>query len=176
MEQASAPVSLKGSREALLLIATGLFLCAFWLPITGLLGFAGIALGMHDLRQSAAAPALGKLRVVLAVASWCCAAFWVAFFLWQRLVVPEVVVQTLTLCATGVALHKLARLDGASALARALLVLAMLPLSFSPLLLLGFPRIATLIYVPAMVALSVLCLQLHARAASYGRRLARRTA
>ena len=173
MDTAAAPVSLKGTREPLLLIATGLFLCAFWLPITCLLGCAGIALGMHDLRKSEAATTLGKLRLVLALASWCCCVFWATSCFWQVMFVPQFVLHTLTPCGTGIALHRLASMDGASGLARAFFALAWIPLTFVPLLFAAPPVIATLVYMPAMMALAVLGLRLHARAAPYGKRRAR---
>ncbi len=171
-----AHVSLRGTREPLLLVATGLFLVSFWMPITGALGSAGIALGMHDLRKSEAATTLGRLRVATVILAWCTCALWAASYFLNRIPQLELITQTLTIFCTALALRMLARIDSARGLAVSLLVLCWTPFAFVPLLWAHLATLATLFHIATTLALAVLALQLHGRAVPYGKRLVKRTA
>jgi hypothetical protein len=61
---------MKGTREPLLLIATGAFLAAFPIPLLGMIAGAGLALGAHDLRRTDAGRSVPLSRFATIVSGW----------------------------------------------------------------------------------------------------------
>ena len=160
---------MKGPREPLLLVATGLFLLSMsylmFLPM--ILGFAGIALGMHDLRKSEAAPMLGGLRVASAVLAWItCAGVLIALVLQSGEFLILSFLPALS-CALLV-LRSLARHAGSPALARAFLVLSITPYAGVPLGLAGLPNLGAAALIVSTLTAAVLALRLRARTVPYG--------
>lgn len=170
MEAARAPLDLKGTREPLMLLATGLFLCAFPSPITFGLGFAGIACGMHDLHATEAAAALGTQRRALEISAIACCAGCVFAFFAPALAFVIGLAQILTLAATVIALARIARGCGAARLAAALLWTSWIPAV--ALALGGFlsPALAVAIWVVSVLAHAILALRLRTLALPYGKR------
>jgi len=185
METAAAPVSLKGTREPLLLLGSGLLLSLAWTPITGMIGAAGIALGMHDLRKCESAKVLGRWGGICEIAAWCTCAFWISSFTPVNLLLLGVLTQTFALCGAAIVLERLARASGATRLVRVIWYLGWLPLVFPLVFTLGFTQrqwflalmpFAFLVHPIACLSLAVLTLQVRTRALPYGKRLVRRAA
>jgi len=159
---------MKGVREPLTLIASGLFLCAFLTPFTGVLGFAGIALGMSDLRGSSVGTQLGWSRVTLSIAAWCSCAAWVLFFFHPKIELPQLLLQALTIGGTGLALSRLAGAARARRLGSVMLGLCWMPLAFVPLVLLEKTVLAVVLWTVAVLALAIAALRLCALAGRFG--------
>ena len=185
MDAASEPVTLKGTREPLLLVATGFFLTFLWNPVTCAIGMAGIALGMHDLRRSAAAAALGPLRALAASAGATSALAW-ALSPWTPTFDIAAVSQASACIAAATELATLARAGRGEATARWLSRVRWLaPLPYLALLSSSLvrPSSGTFVLMAAVVlqlalslTLAVLALHVRSLALPYGRHAAGRSA
>jgi len=163
---------MNGVRAPLLLFALGLFLAAFcWSPIPGILGFAWIALALHALRNSEAAPALGKLRVAAAVLAWTTSALWLLIVFLGPITFFDPLTQSPSLCCAALVLARLARVDRASGLARAFALFAWTSLVLVPLRL--PPYMIFLVAMPLQLLITLtlagLTLGLRARLATAGK-------
>ncbi len=176
---------MKGVREPLLLLATGLFLSLAWNPLTGMVGAAGIALGAHDLRKYESAAVLGRWRGTCEIAAWCTCGLWIASLCGILLMPLEIVAQTTALCTAAGSAARLARLAGALRLARMFVILGCLPIAFMLLMAVAMSvpssastllRIALLVQGVSCLSLAVLTLRVRALALPYGGRLARKPA
>ena len=181
MHAASEPDPLKGTREPLLLVATGFFLTFLWNPVTCAIGLAGIALGMHDLRRSATAETHGPLRILAVIAGATSALAW-ALSPWIRSMDVAALSQAFACFAAASELSILARGARAEALAHWLSRLRWLtPLPY--LTLLGWTLVrpasdlsaliaAIVLQLALGLALAVLTLHVRSLALPYARRRA----
>jgi len=177
MEAAAAPVSLKGTREPLLLIATGAFLAAFPVPALGMIGGAGLALGAHDLRNTEAGRAVPLLRFGSAASGWLACSFGAAATfsfaigtLYYFLVLPLALLASATMVGRMASETGNAPLALHVALARIGFV-AFLPLLFAFRLL----PLSLVEWLVTSIYFAVLVLALRSKALPYGKRALGRT-
>ncbi len=168
-----AHVSLRGTREPLLLIAAGGFLALGW-PFTGAFTGAGLALGLHDLNKTEAARAVGNSRIVGIVSAWCACALWPTLFFEPRLLMLQLVAQLIALLATATALEQIAHKAGRDSL-RFWFSFVRWPLLTSlPLVAMAFPATGMVINFFASSLFAILALRLRSAAFPHRRRRLRR--
>jgi hypothetical protein len=161
---------MKGVRDPLVLVASGLFLCAFLTPFTAVFGFAGIALGMRDLRRSRVAMELGWSSIALSIAAWFCCASWVLFFFHPYFEFPTLVLHAVTIGGTGLALSRSARAVGARSLESVLIGLCWIPIAVAlmPLLPAPDPELGiVLLWTIVVLPLAIAALRLSALAGRF---------
>jgi len=170
MQAAAEPVSLKGTREALLLLATGAFLAAFPFPIIGMLSGAGLALGAKDLRALPAGRVARDWLTLTMLAGWFTCVLNLLCLLGEAGAMLYMLSSAGALFCAATALSVLARQTDHVTHGIFLALVRIPLLAFLPLLLVSYPRTGLLIQVASCLAFAVLVLELRAQAVPYGHR------
>jgi len=171
MDAGAAPVSLKGTREPLLLIATGAFLGAFSvIPLVGVISGAGLAMGAHGLRNTDAGRCVPTWRRLTIASGWVACVFGAAMLGWIEFGLYYFAALLIALLVGATMIGRIAseagdeRLASLVAFARIGLVTAL------PLLVAFSPSVSLIEWVASSIWFAVLVLALRTKALPYGKR------
>jgi hypothetical protein len=177
---------LKGTRDALELIAAAGFISCIAGPITGCIASAGLAFGLRDLRKAEAAPRLENWHILGEIFAWCACALMAVSFIVPFAALPAGLADLSAWFAATSALRLLARTPATASLERwfaamrwivlapaALLLLLLTPLALS-MTVREMPAGLVISILPGLV-LAILALRLRKAALPYGKRVRRRT-
>jgi len=171
VEAALAPVSLKGTREPLLLIATGAFLAAFPIPLVGMIAGAGLAFGAHDLRHTEAGRSVPLLRFGSVASGWLVCALGAATTFSIALWALYFMVLPLALFASATMVGRMASEAGQEPLTSHIALTRMGFLAFFPMLFaLHLWSMSFVGLLVSSIYFAVLVLALRSKALPYGRR------